>query len=69
MCGGHDDFDVIRVEVAVCDGDGGGVEDRRDVVLCGDVCGDSGRGGRVEAFFLDVTLEDLRRGGGDDAWG
>lgn len=66
--GGHDDFDVVWIKVAICDGNGGGVENGRDVVFCGDVRGDRGGGGQ-ETFFLDVAFEDLRGGRGDDAGG
>ena len=69
MRGGHDDFDVVWVEVAVCDGDGGGVEDRGDVVLRSDVRGDGWGGGCVETIFLDVSLENLGRCRGDKTWG
>lgn len=68
MGGGHDDLDVIRVEMPICDGDGGGIEDWGNVVFCRDVRRNGGRGGRMEAVFLDVAFEDLRRGGRDHTW-
>lgn len=68
MSRGHDDLDIVGVEMAVCDGDGGGVEDWGNVVFCSDMRRNGRRGGRMEAVLLNVTFEDLGRGGRDHAW-
>lgn len=56
-----DDLDRVGVEVAVGDGFGGCVQDRRHVVFGLDMAGYSRRV-RDRDGFLDIALEDLTAG-------